>query len=175
MKQQTDFFLNGFRRQGLTSAMFLIALMLVACTPTPKKAAMPDPNTTAQSSRELDSKQSVPEAITAVTIVKTTAPGPLTDTPAEAAGRRTLSAAFVRMGPDGHLTIELLDGRVMVLRDVVMGPKDYCGVQVAGDPARTKYCGGYAEVAAARPGGGAQPDTEVSNAGEPARGPVKGD
>jgi hypothetical protein len=62
------------------------------------------------------------------------------------------------VGPDAHLTVELHDGRVLVLRDVIMRPKDYCGVQVAGDPARTKYCGGYAGVAAAWPGGAAAPD-----------------
>lgn len=74
------------------------------------------------------------------------------DSPAEARGRRILSTAFVRVGADGQLTVELHDGRVLVLRDVVMRPRDYCGVQVAGDPARARYCGGYAEVAAARPG-----------------------
>ncbi|WP_293992751.1 hypothetical protein [Sphingomonas sp.] len=58
------------------------------------------------------------------------------------------------MGPDGQLTVELHDGRVLVLHDVVMGPRAYCGAQVGGDPARAKYCGGYAEVAAARAGGG---------------------
>jgi hypothetical protein len=72
----------------------------------------------------------------------------------EAGGRRILSTAFVRVGPDGHLTVELRNGRVLVLRDVVMRPKDYCGVQVPGG----RYCGGYAEVAAARPGGAAVPD-----------------
>jgi hypothetical protein len=100
-------------------------------------------------------------------IAKTAAQGPLTDSPAEARGRLVLSTAFVRVGPDGHLTVELHNGHVLVLRDVVMRPSDYCGVQVAGDPARTKYCGGYAEVAAARPGGG----QAVSNAVEPAPGP----
>ena len=43
-----------------------------------------------------------------------------------------------------------------------------------GNTARTKYCGGYAEVAAARSGGGELPVSEVSNAGEPARSPAKG-
>lgn len=172
MKPQADVFLNGFRRPGSASALFLIALMLAACTPTPQKVAMPDPSNTTQSSAP---EQSVPKVIAAVTGTKIAAPGPLADTPAEALGRRTLSTAFVRVGPDGHLTVELLDGRIMVLRDVIMGPKDYCGVHVASDSARTQYCGGYAQVAAARPGGGAQLDSEVSNAGEPARGPVKGE
>jgi hypothetical protein len=75
----------------------------------------------------------------------------------EAQGRRILSTAFVRVGPDGHLTVELRDGRVLVLRDVAMRPRDYCGVQAPGDQAHARYCGGYAEVVAARPGGGPAP------------------
>jgi hypothetical protein len=104
-----------------------------------------------------------------VPVAKNAGKGPLTDSPQEALGRRILSTAFVRVGPDAQLTVELHDGRVLVLRDVVMRPKDYCGVQVAGDPARARYCGGYAEVAAARPGG-AQADP---NSVEPAPGPPK--
>jgi len=99
------------------------------------------------------------------------ATSPRTDSPAEALGRRTLSTAFVRLGAGEHLTIELRDGRVLVLRDVVMRPKDYCGVLVDGG-AGSKYCGGYAEVAAARPGGAppsAQPDSAASNLAKPAR------
>ena len=38
-------------------------------------------------------------------------PAKAADTPAEAEGRRTLSAAFVRVGPDGRLTVERRDGR----------------------------------------------------------------
>ncbi len=102
-----------------------ISALLAACAPSLQKAAMTDPRPTS---------------------------GPMTDSPAEALGRRTLSTAFVRIGPDGHLTVELRDGRVVVLRDVVMRAKDYCGVPVAGDAAGAKYCGGYADVAAARPG-----------------------
>lgn len=99
-------------------------------------------------------------------IAKKSAPGPLADSPAEARGRQILSTAFVRVGPDGHLTLELRNGKALVLRNVVMRPSDYCGVQVAGDPARAKYCGGYAEVAAARPGGA----QAVSDTVEPAPG-----
>ncbi len=98
---------------------------------------------------------------------KNAATGPQADSPAEARGRLILSTAFVRVGPDGHLTVELRDGRVLALRDVVMRPRDYCGVQVTGDLPPARYCGGYAEVAAAR-AGGAQ---AVSNAVEPAPGP----
>ena len=85
------------------------------------------------------------------------ASGPQADSPAEAEGRRTLSTAFIRMGPDGHLTVELRNGRAIVLRDVVMGPGKYCGVQVLGGSAGKRYCGGYGEIAAARPGGGPAP------------------
>jgi hypothetical protein len=80
------------------------------------------------------------------------------DSPEEAEGRRTLSTAFVMVGPDGHLTVELRSGRVLVLREVTMRPKDYCGAQVLGGRAGSRYCGGYAEVAAARPGGAPAPD-----------------
>jgi hypothetical protein len=80
------------------------------------------------------------------------------------------------VGPDRTLTVELHNGRVLVLRDVVMRPKDYCGVQLLGGQASGKYCGGYAEVAAARPGGAAaqdEPDAAVSNPLDPARSPAK--
>lgn len=80
------------------------------------------------------------------------APAPLSDTAEAARGRRTLSAAFVRLGAGEHLTVELRDGRVLVLRDVKMGAKEYCGVQLGAAPA--KYCGGYAEIAAAKTGPG---------------------
>lgn len=106
--------------------------LLAACSPSSEKVTMS--NTSA-----------IPEK---------TASDKLRDSPAEAVGRRTLSTAFVRIGPDGNLTVELKDGRTVVLRDVVMNPKDYCGVQVGGPAARSKYCGGYADVAAARPGEG---------------------
>ena len=76
------------------------------------------------------------------------------DTPADAVGRRTLSTAFVQVGPDGYLTVSLKDGRVVVLRNFVMGPKDYCGTRGAGASAGKKFCGGYADVAAASAGGG---------------------
>jgi len=87
-----------------------------------------------------------------------------------------LSTAFVMVGPDGRLTVELRNGRVLVLRNVVMRPKDYCGVQVLGGPAGARYCGGYAEVAAARPGGATAPeerDPAVSNLVESPRSPAK--
>ena len=106
-------------------------------------------------------------------------PAPLSaDSPTEAVGRRTLSTAFVRVGPDGHLTVELRNGHELVLRNVVMRPKDYCGLYVAGGPAGTKYCGGYADVAAARPGGPVppvEPGPAASNPLAPERGPYRHD
>jgi hypothetical protein len=102
----------------------------------------------------------IPEA---VPVTQNPLPASPADTSAEAVGRRTLSTAFVMVGPDGHLTVELRNGRTLVLRDVIMRPKDYCGAQVLGGAAGKKYCGGYAEVAGARPGGGPAP-------GEPDRG-----
>lgn len=64
-----------------------------------------------------------------------------------------LSTAFVRVGPDGQLTVELRDGRVLILRDVAMGPTAYSGIQVIGGRPGARYRGGYAEVVGARPGG----------------------
>jgi hypothetical protein len=118
-----------------------LSSMLAACAPSPQKAAMPAPSSGLAAAIQ-SSDTSGPEG-----------KGPLADSPQEALGRRILSTAFVRVGPDGHLTVELHDGRVLVLRDVVMGPKDYCGAHVAGGSAPVRYCGGYAEVAVARPGG----------------------
>jgi len=123
-----------------------ISAMLAACTSSPEKAAM----------------GSAPKP-TAMTM--TSPSDPLGDSPAEARGRLILSTAFVQAGPDRHLTVELRDGRVLALRDVVMRARDYCGVQATGDPAR--YCGGYSEVAGARPGGA----QSSPNAVEPAPGP----
>ncbi len=80
------------------------------------------------------------------------------DTPAEAQGRRILSTAFVNVGPGGYLGVQLQDGRVLALRDVVMRPRDFCGTLISGDQAGRQYCGGYAEVAAARVGGGTAPE-----------------
>ncbi|HZF44522.1 MAG TPA: hypothetical protein VEZ48_14045 [Sphingomonadaceae bacterium] len=81
-----------------------------------------------------------------------------------------MSRAVVLMGPDGHLTVELRDGRVLVLRDVVVRPEDYCGVQVLGGAAKAKHCGGFAEIVAARPGGAPPPpDPAATQAPGPPR------
>jgi hypothetical protein len=128
--------------KGLMSCLLLPCIAaFAACNPPPKEAAMPN-------------SSPAPETGTAA---QNPAPAPRADSPEEAQGRRTLSTAFVRVGPDGHLTVELRDGRAMVLRDVVMRPGDYCGVQVLGASAGKRYCGGYGDIAAARPGGGPVP------------------
>jgi hypothetical protein len=123
------------------------AAMLVACNPPPKEAAMQNPNPGPETA-----------ALEALeTGAQSPASAPQADSPEEAQGRRTLSTAFVRIGPDGHLTVELRNGRTMVLRDVAMLPRKYCGVAVLGASAGTRYCGGYGEIAAARPGGAPTP------------------
>lgn len=109
---------------------------LAACNSPPKEAIMRDPTL-------------VPEPLPAA---ESPAPARRTDSPAEAEGRRTLSMAVVMTGPDRLLTVELRDGRSLVLREVVMGPRTYCGVQMADGTAGARYCGGYADVAAALPG-----------------------
>ena len=155
-----------------------VLAMLAACAPSPEKAAMRSPTpvsgTTVQSSSAPNGSVAPSERRAGNpdpgAVAKGAAAKPLAGSPAEALGRRILSTAFVRVGPDGHLTVELHDGHVLVLRNVIMRSKDFCGAQVAGEPARTKYCGGYAEVAAARPGGA----PAVSNPLEAERGPAKG-
>jgi hypothetical protein len=115
----------------------------------------PDPAGRGSADRETAAVGPVPEPVSAA---ENPVPAPPADSPAEAEGRRTLSTAFVMMGPDGRLTVELRNGRVLVLRDVVMRRKDYCGVHVLGRKSGARYCGGYAEVAAARPGGAPAPE-----------------
>jgi hypothetical protein len=111
-----------------------------------------------------------------VSVAENPVPALPADSPAAAEGRRTLSTAFVRVGPDGRLTVELRSGPVLVLRNVVMRRKDYCGEHVLGGPAGAQYCGGYADVAAARPGGAAAsgaPDPAISKGLELPPSPAK--
>jgi hypothetical protein len=127
----------------------------------------PVPVTAARESRVTH----IPEPVSAA---ENPASAPRADSPAEAEGRRTLSTAFVRMGPGEHLTVELRNGQEMVLRDVVMRPRDYCGVQALGGSAGTRYCGGYGDVAAARPGGAPaldEPNPAILNPVEAGRTP----
>ena len=109
-----------------------------------------------------------------VSAAENPAPALRADSPAEAEGRRTLSTAFVRLGAGEHLTVEMRDGSAVVLRDVVMRARDFCGVQASGGSAGKRYCGGYGDVAAARSGGGSGPEAPnpaVLNPVEPGRSP----
>lgn len=144
--------------KGAMSCLALpVAAALAACTPSSEEAAMrrstaaPERVNPAAGGAGPDTGS--PVAPPAPVMPPPASPSPA-DLPAAAAGRRTLSTAFVRVGPDGHLTVGLRDGRVLVLRDVVMGPQRYCGRIVPGTKPGARFCGGYAEVAAARPGGG---------------------
>jgi hypothetical protein len=68
--------------------------------------------------------------------------------------------------------VELRSGKVLVLRNVIMRPTGYCGVQL---PGARKYCGEYAEVAAARPGAATsleEPDLAVPSLIEPTADPT---
>lgn len=171
---------------------------LAACTPSPQETAMhrpsQDPETAIKSASKAGSGASggapntggrgagdqeraalgpVAEPVSAAENPAPTLPA---DSPAQAQGRRILSTAFVMVGPDGLLTVELRNGRVLVLHNIVMRRKDYCGVQVLHGRAGARYCGGYAEVAAARPGGPpapAEPDLAAPNPIEPSGGPAE--
>lgn len=160
--------------------LLLCFTAFAACTPSPQDAAMrkssPDPETIMPGSSEARSEDwplaaadptgqdagdrahaaqgPIPEPISAAeNPVSIPAPAIPADVPAEALGRRIVSTAFVMVGPDGHLTVELRNGHVLVLRNVVMRSYDYCGLHVAGGTNGMKYCGEYADVVAARPGG----------------------
>ena len=171
----------GPTENAMVRILLSFAAALAACTPSPQETAMPSPSpdrgTAAQGSSDAgsgglasgapnptgrgsgDPERAAlgpsPEPVSAAENPVPTLPA---DSAAEAEGRRTLSTAFVRVGPDGLLTVELRNGRTLVLRDVVMRRKDYCGVHVLGGPGGDRYCGGYAEVAAARPGGTPAPE-----------------
>lgn len=147
---------------------------LVACTPSPQEAAMRNPSPTPVTAARDPGRTPVEDQNLAargpspapVSAAENPAPGPLADSPTEAEGRRTLSRAVVRMGAGEHLNVELRNGQAVALRDVVMRPRDYCGVHVSGGSAGKHYCGGYGDVVAARPGAGpahAQPDPGVAN------------
>jgi hypothetical protein len=128
----------------LSNFWILAPLSLASCSPSPQKAEMPKPSASSST----------------------------TDSPAAAEGRRTLSTAFVRVGPDGQLTVKLRDARVLVLRNVVMNAADYCGELVSVMPTASKFCGNYADVAAAQAGGGpviGESALAVTQAADPAK------
>ena len=177
-----------------------IAAALAACTSPPQETAMNSPGqnqaTTSESSARAGTEGGAPGRAAnlagrgagdqeraalgpvpqSVSAAENPLPAPPADLPPEAQGRRTLSTAFVMVGPDGLLTVKLRDGRELVLRNVVMRRKDYCGVQMRDAQAGTRYCGGYAEVSAARPGGApapAEPDLAAPNPMESRGAPPK--
>ena len=152
-----------------------IAVALAACTPPSEQAAMRDHSPArgadAKGLNSPPAEQGRPSSDHVIApangdprraaVAPMPAPVPVTehplpaaspDSPTEAQGRRILSTAFVRVGPDGRLTVTLRDGHVLLLRNVTMRRKDYCGEQLAGAKPGAHYCGGYADVAAARPG-----------------------
>ncbi len=127
--------------------------------PSPSAASGPIPVDTDTAGRETAADGRGPQAASA-----TANPAPIEPTTlsAESEGRRTLSTAYVRVGPDGYISVQLRSGGAVVLRDVVVGAKTYCGVQ---SPGGAKFCGGFADVAAATPGSGpvrAEPDVTVA-------------
>ncbi|MCW3796687.1 hypothetical protein OMW55_02550 [Sphingomonas sp. BN140010] len=146
------------------------AAALAACTAAPQNDAMTSPTSPSQApaSSAQEKSQRAGAAVAPSQEPVSAAANPLparqVDAAAAAEGRRALSTAFVRVGPDGLLTVEKRGGQVLTLRAVVMGPDSYCGIPAG--TAKGKYCGSYAEVAAARPGGApppAQPDLAAPN------------
>jgi len=151
-----------------------LCAMSSACTPSPREEIMISPNSSITTKSSSETKQKVeisafPNSIKAnvqdrvearqaptlepMSAAANLAPSFQSDPSAEANGRKVLSTAFVMVDAHGQLTVELRDGRVLVLRDVVMRPRDYCGVDVRSRKIGARYCGAYADVIAARPGG----------------------
>ena len=161
-------------RKPVVATLLTVVAALAACTPSAQESAMHNPSrdsgNTDQGASGTDAntpesaapasaqvgtdpdRAAVGPSPAAVSAEENPLPAGPADSPAEAQGRRTLSTAFVQVGPDGLLTVQLREGRVLLLRNVVMRRKDYCGVQAAGSSAGAQYCGGYADVAEARPG-----------------------
>jgi hypothetical protein len=151
---------------------------LAACTPPPQEAAMhnnpgPVPVTAAHDPDRIGTiadRAALGPNPAPVSAAENPVPAAPADASAAVEGRRILSTAFVMVGPGGHLTIALHSGASIVLRDVVMRRADYCGVQLRGGRPGARYCGSYADVAAARPGDASMPDapqTGPSNPGAP--------
>ncbi len=154
--------------------MLPLAAVLAVGIPTFEEAALHthDPKSVASNSdRQVTdtTMQAAQGPIPApVSVAVNPLPSSAIGSPAEARGRRTLSTAFVRIGPDGNLTVERDDGRVLVLRDVVMRAKDYCGLLVSGGLAGKRYCGRYGQIVAARPGGGLPHESTIPAEAGPA-------
>lgn len=142
--------------------------MLAACTSAPREAATRTPSSRqetvddrsskairAMTNRHADQADQAAQGpiATAVSAAQNPAPEMVSPLAADAEGRRILSTAFVRSGPDGYVAIELRDGRTLILRDIVMRANDYCGLQTDIKRSGVRHCGGYADIAAARPSG----------------------
>lgn len=133
-----------------TGALAILCGLAAGCTPTPKD----------DSTRATDTPVSIAPDIAART---TRNRNVMTD---QDKGRRIVSSAFVRVGPDGYLTVELRSGERLVLRDVTIGAAQYCGTSM---PTSAKHCGDYADIVSAAPGGGpARVDTALPGAETPA-------
>lgn len=145
-----------YREMAMLFASLLLSALLSACAPAPGETAMstvrsPFPTAQAPSlSREGAAQGPIPEPVSAAGV---SVPTPRRDSAAEAEGRRTLSTAFVRVGPDGLLTVELRDGRVIHLQGVTVGRDEYCGMLHPRGSGKARFCGRYDQIAAARPGG----------------------
>lgn len=129
-----------------------LLLAVGACAPVVRDAEA-DP-----ASREL----AAPEMTAMTTTAKQPGSPTIIDPSEGAQGRRTLSTAFVRVGPDGRLTVGAADGRTLLLDQVSLQPDQWCGRLLAEQApgmgaCRThnaKHCLPYAEVRTARPGDG---------------------
>lgn len=144
-------------------AFIAAAAVVVGCSPNAQDTALPNPTMVSELPIEPGS------AANSATGPQTTSTAPHRDTPAQAVGRRILSTAFVMVGPDRYLTVEQRDGRMLALRDVVMRAPDYCGVITRNDQLGTKFCGDYADVVSARPGGGPDASPHDLTAPSPAQ------
>jgi hypothetical protein len=155
------------------------SIMLDSSSPRPERRGPAASGATGQDAgdRTQAAQGPVPETVSAAkNPVSIPVSGVSADGPAEALGRRIVSTAFVMVGPDGQLTVELRNGHTLVLRNMVMHPRDYCGLHVAGGLEGKEYCGRYADVVAARPGGLAapvEPGPATSNPLEPERRPSR--
>ncbi|MEA1071103.1 hypothetical protein [Sphingomonas sp. LY160] len=114
-----------------------------------EQATLGEASTSSSNAKDRAAQGPMPEPVSAA---ENALPEGRKDSPSEAEGRRTLSTAFVRVGPDGLLTVQLRGGRSLLLRNVQMNARDYCGTQVSEGREGKRFCGGYADVVGARAG-----------------------
>jgi len=137
-------------RSILSPPLTAASTALAACIPAPQDAQVrSDPVAgTAHAAATSAAQAPMPEPVCAAAN-----PDPATMGDAAALGRRTLSTAFVRLGPDEHLLVDLCDGQTLDLRNVTMGEAEFCGVMMTDGVSGKRRCHGYADVIAARPRG----------------------